>query len=255
MGLGKKARQSWKSNSLEMLAVPTPIYEGSRDLSMSCVNLAMEKGGRGPYTGGVSWPGTLTREGVSNGHRNGSPYGSYRSLFAAGGVTSMMMGLSLPGHEHPFAVQAAHNRHLENYLGDQKPMQLEFYIKKKPQAHQGKGNNGARYEREGRGKLRKGRYGRREGGRREEREGREGRGEDEEREGGRKEGRERGRKGRERGRKGRERGRKGRERGRKGRERGKTHTHLSLSLSLSLSPQWNPKASDRSERPGRHLDS
>ena len=137
MELGKKLRRLGKSSSLEMLVVPTPIHEGSRDLSVSCVNLVEGKGGRASYEGGTSWPGTMTRGGVPNGRRESSPYVSYRSLFAAGGVTSLMLGLSMPGHEHPFAVQAVHNRYLENYLGDQKPMQLEFYIKKKPQAQQG----------------------------------------------------------------------------------------------------------------------
>ena len=58
------------------------------------------------------------------GHRNAS----YDTLSS---VASLMLTLSVPGHEHPFAIQAHHNRQLEGYVGDQKPVQMEFYIKRK----------------------------------------------------------------------------------------------------------------------------
>ena len=35
------------------------------------------------------------------------------------------------GHEHPFAIQNFHNRHQVDYLGDGKPVQLQFLIKRK----------------------------------------------------------------------------------------------------------------------------
>ena len=46
-------------------------------------------------------------------------------------VASLMMSVSVPGHEHPFAIQASHDRQTEGYVGEQKPSKMEFYIKRK----------------------------------------------------------------------------------------------------------------------------
>ena len=46
-------------------------------------------------------------------------------------VATLMMSVSVPGHEHPFAIQAYHNRQSEGYVGEQKPSKMEFYIKRK----------------------------------------------------------------------------------------------------------------------------
>ena len=46
-------------------------------------------------------------------------------------VASLMMSVSVPGHEQPFAIQTHHSRQAEGSGGEQKPGQLEFYIKRK----------------------------------------------------------------------------------------------------------------------------
>lgn len=51
-------------------------------------------------------------------------------------IASLMASVSVPGHEHPFGIQSHHNRQNDlaaaGYVaGEQKPTQLEFYIKRK----------------------------------------------------------------------------------------------------------------------------
>ena len=175
MGLGKKEIQSAMKKwlSLDMLAFPMASRPGDRSSSASYDSLTDDEGvaARGMGDRGVSTscdnlcvPEKVTSHSV-RGKNNGN---GYDTLCVAEGVASLMMSLSLPGHEHPFAVQAAHNRHLEGYIGEQKPLQLEFFIKRKPVAQQGDG------EREG--GREEGGEGGREGEREREREGnREGR--------------------------------------------------------------------------------
>ena len=59
-------------------------------------------------------------------------------------IATIVMSVSVPGQEHPFAMQAQHNRHVEGYVGDQKPAQMEFYIKRKTPMAPGKGESEGR---------------------------------------------------------------------------------------------------------------
>ena len=69
-------------------------------------------------------------------------------------IASLMMSVSVPGHELPFAIQAQHNRQVDGYVGEQgtKPGQLEFYMKRKnpPAPGEGGGREGERMKGEGR---------------------------------------------------------------------------------------------------------
>lgn len=64
-------------------------------------------------------------------------------------IASLVMSVSVPGHERPFAIQAQHDRQLDGYVGDPKPSQLEFYIKRKnppPPGERGREGGGRRGE-------------------------------------------------------------------------------------------------------------
>ena len=66
-------------------------------------------------------------------------------------IATIVMSVSVPGHEHPFAIQAQHNRQVEGYVGDQKPAQMEFYLKRKTPMAPGKEGDGGEGGEGGRG--------------------------------------------------------------------------------------------------------